>query len=50
MVIDFNFRFSTASTHEELKRRVHAILDKHNLHYDLKWALSGLPFLTPRGT
>src|SRR5450830_933167 len=50
MLIDFNFRFSTASTHEELKRRVHAILDKHHLHYELKWALSGLPFLTPRGT
>ena len=49
MVIDFNFRFSTASTHEGLKKRVHAILDKHGLHYELKWALSGLPFLTPRG-
>ncbi|HZV64170.1 MAG TPA: M20/M25/M40 family metallo-hydrolase, partial [Telluria sp.] len=28
---------------------VHAILDKHNLEYDLTWTLSGLPFLTPRG-
>jgi succinyl-diaminopimelate desuccinylase len=50
VVIDFNFRFSTASTHEELKRRVHAILDSHGLEYDLKWTLGGLPFLTPRGT
>lgn len=50
MTIDFNFRFSTASTHEELRRRVHAILDRHGLEYDLAWALSGLPFLTPRGT
>jgi succinyl-diaminopimelate desuccinylase len=49
MTIDFNFRFSTASTHEELKRRVHAILDSHGLHYEIKWTLSGLPFLTPRG-
>ena len=49
VVVDFNFRFSTASTHEGLKERVHAILDKHGLDYDLKWALSGLPFLTPRG-
>ena len=47
--IDFNFRFSTASTHEELRARVHAILDRHGLEYDLKWTLSGLPFLTPRG-
>lgn len=50
MVIDFNFRFSTASTAENLQERVHAILDKHDLQYDLQWTLSGLPFLTPRGT
>ncbi|MBB3121317.1 succinyl-diaminopimelate desuccinylase [Pseudoduganella violacea] len=48
--IDFNFRFSTASTAEGLKQRVHAILDKHGLHYDLQWTLSGHPFLTPRGS
>lgn len=50
VVIDFNFRFSTASTVESLQQRVHAILDKHALEYDLKWVISGLPFLTPRGT
>ncbi|WP_426336144.1 succinyl-diaminopimelate desuccinylase [Pseudoduganella sp. R-31] len=50
MHIDFNFRFSTASTHESLRERVHAILDKHGLEYQLDWTLSGLPFLTPRGT
>lgn len=50
MVIDFNFRFSTASTAESLQQRVHAILDKHDLQYDLQWTLSGQPFLTPRGT
>jgi succinyl-diaminopimelate desuccinylase len=48
--IDFNFRFSTASTHESLRQRVHAILDRHGLEYRLDWTLSGLPFLTPRGT
>jgi succinyl-diaminopimelate desuccinylase len=48
--IDFNFRFSTASTAQGLQERVHAILDKHNLHYDLKWVISGQPFLTPKGT
>jgi succinyl-diaminopimelate desuccinylase len=46
----FNFRFSTASTVEGLQSRVHAILDKHDLDYDLAWSVSGLPFLTPRGT
>jgi succinyl-diaminopimelate desuccinylase len=50
LTIDFNFRFSTASTADSLEARVHAILDRHNLDYDLKWTLSGLPFLTPRGT
>jgi succinyl-diaminopimelate desuccinylase len=49
VVIDFNFRFSTASTVEGLQQRVHAILDKHDVQYDLKWTVSGLPFLTPRG-
>ncbi|WP_322058167.1 succinyl-diaminopimelate desuccinylase [Paraburkholderia sp. J63] len=45
----FNFRFSTASTVEGLQQRVHEILDKHGLEYDLHWSVSGLPFLTPRG-
>ncbi|WP_308925484.1 succinyl-diaminopimelate desuccinylase [Janthinobacterium sp. J1-1] len=50
MVIDFNFRFSTASTADGLRQRVHAILDKHDFQYHIDWTLSGLPFLTPRGT
>jgi succinyl-diaminopimelate desuccinylase len=45
----FNFRHSTASTVEDLKSRVHAILDKHKLEYDLEWEMSGKPYLTPRG-
>ncbi|MBX3639070.1 MAG: succinyl-diaminopimelate desuccinylase [Nitrosomonas sp.] len=44
----FNFRFSTASTVESLKSQVHAILDSHQLDYDLQWELSGKPFLTPK--
>ena len=48
-VIDFNFRFSTASTVEGLQQRVHQVLDKHGLEYELKWTVGGLPFLTPRG-
>jgi succinyl-diaminopimelate desuccinylase len=50
LTIDFNFRFSTASTADDLQARVQAILDKHGLEYDLDWTLSGLPFLTPKGT
>jgi succinyl-diaminopimelate desuccinylase len=45
----FNFRFSTASTVEGLKARVHEVLDRHGLDYALDWSLSGMPFLTPRG-
>ena len=49
IVIDFNFRFSTASSADGLQQRVHEILNKHNLEYDLRWTISGYPFLTPRG-
>ena len=48
-VIDFNFRFSTENTPDTLKTRVHALLDSHDLDYELAWTLSGEPFLTPRG-
>ena len=47
--VKFNFRFSTEVTAEELKQRVHAILDQHGLKYDLVWSLSGQPFLTGAG-
>ncbi len=50
MSLDFNFRFSTASTADGLEARVHAILDRHGLDYELEWTLSGQPFLTPKGT
>ncbi len=45
----FNFRFSTASSPEGLKRRVGSILDRYGLDYELDWSLSGTPYLTPRG-
>ena len=48
--IEFNFRFSTASTVDGLQANVHAILDRHGLDYDLEWALSGKPYLTPKGS
>ncbi len=47
--VDFNFRFSTASTAEGLKTRVREVLDRHRLDYELAWILGGKPFLTPRG-
>ncbi len=48
-VVDFNFRFSTASTADGLQKRVHALLDQYGFEYDLKWIVGGLPFLTPVG-
>jgi len=49
LTAQFNFRFSTESTVEALKDRVCAILDKHQLDYELEWVLSGNPFLTEKG-
>ena len=48
-VVDFNFRFCTESTPEQLQQRLSAVLDKHGLTYDLKWTIGGLPFLTTPG-
>lgn len=53
VVILFNFRFcpelnGQGSTEENLKQRVHAILDRHALDYDLEWEYSP-PYITPRG-
>jgi len=47
--VQFNFRFSTASSPDGLKRRVHSILDRHRLEYELQWSLSAAPYLTPHG-
>jgi succinyl-diaminopimelate desuccinylase len=44
-----NFRFATSSTVEELQSRVHEVLDRHALDYDIRWTVGGMPFLTPRG-
>ena len=49
LTVLFNFRFSTASTAEALQIRVHEILDRHGLQYDLKWTLGARPFLTVAG-
>ncbi|MGR5093629.1 succinyl-diaminopimelate desuccinylase [Vibrio maritimus] len=48
--VQFNFRFSTELTDETIKSRVHSTLDLHGLDYDLKWTLSGHPFLTDKGS
>lgn len=49
LLVDFNFRFCTASTAESLQRRVEALLQAHELDWSLDWNLSGAPFLAPPG-
>ncbi len=50
VVVDFNFRFSTEANEDSLKTRVHEVLKRHKLPFDLTWTLGGEPFLTPAGT
>ncbi len=47
--IQFNLRFSTEITEQQIKQRIENILNTHTLDYTLTWTLSGLPFLTPDG-
>ncbi len=49
MDVQFNFRFSTELTEQTIKERVKALLDLGDFDYDLRWRLSGQPFLTPVG-
>ncbi|MDH5518559.1 MAG: succinyl-diaminopimelate desuccinylase [Gammaproteobacteria bacterium] len=45
----FNFRFSTELNDQSIRQKVAAILDSHNIKYDIEWNLSGNPFLTDQG-
>jgi succinyl-diaminopimelate desuccinylase len=45
----FNLRYSTEIDARQIIEITRAILDKHELDYDLEWSISGYPFLTPEG-
>lgn len=47
--VTFNFRFCTESRAETLRARTEALLQGHGLRYELRWDLSGEPFLTRAG-
>ncbi len=47
--VQFNLRFSTEITDDLIKARIHDVLNRHDLNYDLYWILSGQPFLTQGG-
>jgi len=45
----FNLRYSTESTVASIQSRVEEILTRHGLDYDIRWKVSGKPFLTAAG-
>ena len=47
--VRFNVRFSPASTADEIKARIRAVLDRHRVEYDLVWQPAAEPFITAPG-
>jgi succinyl-diaminopimelate desuccinylase len=50
LVCEFNFRYSTESTPEQLRQRVHEVLRRHGVEHQITWTHGGEPFLTTPGT
>ncbi len=49
LIIDFNFRFSTESTPEQLRKRLENILKSQQIDFEIDWILGGSPFITGNG-
>lgn len=49
LVVTFNFRFNTTQTPADLERAVLNVFAKHHLDANVRWTLSGMPFLTSGG-
>ncbi|NMM39407.1 succinyl-diaminopimelate desuccinylase [Pseudoalteromonas arctica] len=47
--VQFNFRFSTEVTHQQLQQRVNDILAEYDFAYELHWIVNGQPFITEGG-
>lgn len=47
--VDFNFRYSSEVTADDLTAQVETLFDHHQLSYDVQWTYNGLPFLTEPG-
>jgi succinyl-diaminopimelate desuccinylase len=45
----FNFRFGSVSSPEDLKSRLESVLKRHDLTYAIEWNLGGDPYLTAPG-
>ena len=46
----FNLRYSTELTAEMIVEKVEALLNQHQLDYDIKWVFNGQPFITEPST
>jgi len=46
--LDFNLRFSTELTAEEIRAKVESILHAHGVKFEIDWHLSGEPFITSK--
>jgi succinyl-diaminopimelate desuccinylase len=49
VVVDFNFRYSSESTPDNLQQRTEDVLKRHGIDYEIRWVVGGLPFLTTPG-
>lgn len=49
LFVQFNLRYCTEVTDEQIKAKVAEMLQKHGLNYRIEWNLSGKPFLTDKG-
>ena len=45
----FNFRFGSVSSPDDLKQRLESVLNRHQLTYRIDWNLGGDPYLTAPG-
>jgi succinyl-diaminopimelate desuccinylase len=49
LFVSFNFRYGTASTTQDLTRRVHKLLERHKVDHEIQWTLAATPYLTAGG-
>jgi succinyl-diaminopimelate desuccinylase len=49
LVADFNLRFSTEITADQIKERCENLLREHAIDFEITWRLSGNPFVTQPG-
>lgn len=47
--VQFNFRYSTIFTEDELVNNVNAVLNRYQLSYEIEWRSPGQPFVTEGG-